>query len=479
MQSLAMIATSSSRTWVSAISRNTYRLCEMQPTTTHGVPKHMVIATSYASMPEDVLIGPVGAPETQRANSKIEQCKLKIRQDVDIWSMGCVYSEVATWVDQGWNKVVEYRRRRAEEMKQKKGRKQDSFHDGHSILDAVRQIHHDIVHNRRMNDYVTPEVVTQLINEMLLVKASRPDAKYLYDKSKRILDDAQARLDEIPTFTPTPSDERRAPVEPAPSRPPTHERQDSGDSISGGPPINGVTPQRSETMPYNNDRGQVASNLLGRGGLPYSPNQSQYYWGDQPNTNEGPQNEEQAESQSRFHDLDRNSAYRFTNQRQPRRRGPADESLSLRQPNYDNEASTQGRNGASINPSDQVSHWTKRPGHPSQASISSESIVCEGDSLHGTPGRDISGSATTTLAGPTTAERSYRNEDSLITAMSGRKERHNSMPHPHLNVEEGLHLKWARENGKKLRFDHEELFESLKLRDHVSMSKGICSKVYS
>ena len=48
-----------------------------------------------------------GAPETYRSRD-LEKSHLQVRQAVDIWSMGCIFSEVATWVTEGYSIVREY-----------------------------------------------------------------------------------------------------------------------------------------------------------------------------------------------------------------------------------------------------------------------------------------------------------------------------------------------------------------------------------
>lgn len=137
-----------------------------------------------------------GAPETCRSESALEDCDLEVKQEVDIWSMGCVYSEVTTWVGHGWNKVVEYRRRRRTEFKEKICKDGECFHDGRNVLDTVKQIHSETLTNRRVNDHVTPSVLEGLVRQMMIVEGSRLPAKFVFEESKRIIQDAKTKLAE-------------------------------------------------------------------------------------------------------------------------------------------------------------------------------------------------------------------------------------------------------------------------------------------
>lgn len=123
-------------------------------------------------------------------------CKLQVKKDVDIWSLGCVLSEVATWVHEGWTKLDEYRRRRCKEMKGIFGHSEDCFHDGNAILWTVQEIHADIIENRRANDNITHKVVEDMVSRMLLIREGRSSAKYLYDTSIKILREAKPALTE-------------------------------------------------------------------------------------------------------------------------------------------------------------------------------------------------------------------------------------------------------------------------------------------
>lgn len=109
--------------------------------------------------------------------------------------MGCVFSEVAVWVTEGWKKLQEYRRRRKMEVITKDGKYEDRFHCDWKVLDAVKQVHKEIVENSRGNDHVTPAVVTRLIDNMILVNhRHRGSAQSLQGLSARIHGEGESIL---------------------------------------------------------------------------------------------------------------------------------------------------------------------------------------------------------------------------------------------------------------------------------------------
>ena len=121
--------------------------------------------------------------------------------------MGCVISEVVTWVSQGLEKVLDYRRRRLEEVHQLTGRREESFHDDWgNLLQTVGVVHNENVRNCRRNDELTEPIINGLVSEMLLNSDElRPNARYLYKKSKRIIKDVRGVFDDVtPRRSPNP-----------------------------------------------------------------------------------------------------------------------------------------------------------------------------------------------------------------------------------------------------------------------------------
>lgn len=129
----------------------------------------------------------LGAPENFRSHVDTASSPLRITQAVDIWSIGCVFSEVSVWARHGWKRVVEYRRQRKVEIENRGGGKGEHiFHWDGNLLDAVNNIHHVILMNATAKDHITRSVLDCLVNDMLQ-HGARPTAKFVFEKSKRLI----------------------------------------------------------------------------------------------------------------------------------------------------------------------------------------------------------------------------------------------------------------------------------------------------
>lgn len=112
-----------------------------------------------------------GAPELfdpdqdQRATASI----LLAGSQVDIWSLGCVLSEVATWIAFGVSGLEKYREMRRADPRSgssKDLKKSDCFHDGVRVLPSVFGHHDNIRHALAEGDSMTGEVLG-LVRNML------------------------------------------------------------------------------------------------------------------------------------------------------------------------------------------------------------------------------------------------------------------------------------------------------------------------
>ena len=137
----------------------------------------------------------IGAPETFRSES-LETVALDISPSADLWSLGCVYSECATWVVAGYGKVREYRRRRGEELQAKhKRRMGELFHDDHHTLNIVASHHDAVARGCRNGDFITTKVLKDLVNHMILDNPDvRFNAKQLHHYSQRIVREAREEM---------------------------------------------------------------------------------------------------------------------------------------------------------------------------------------------------------------------------------------------------------------------------------------------
>lgn len=111
-----------------------------------------------------------------------------------MWSIGCVFSEVSVWAHSGWKRVREYRRQRSAEIDGKAGGVGEHiFHFGGSLLDTVDNIHQDMLGEGTVKHLITRLVLDRLVSE-LLQHGSRPYAKQVFEKSKRLVRDCEKRL---------------------------------------------------------------------------------------------------------------------------------------------------------------------------------------------------------------------------------------------------------------------------------------------
>jgi hypothetical protein len=102
-------------------------------------------------------------------------------QNVDIWSLGCVFSEAATWLAYGHRGVEKYRQLRSDELKRLGRGDDDCFHDGEKVLDSVQE------HLKNLRDWSTrtdplTSHILDVVGSMLLESSKRPDANSVQSK---------------------------------------------------------------------------------------------------------------------------------------------------------------------------------------------------------------------------------------------------------------------------------------------------------
>ncbi|KAG9228900.1 hypothetical protein BJ875DRAFT_434529 [Amylocarpus encephaloides] len=128
-----------------------------------------------------------GAPECFRHDSFWDNTDLQVKQHVDVWSLGCVYSECAVWVVNMRKGLRSYRDKRLKATKNISPRLGECFHDGHDVLPIVQQTHRLLQQsmNLRGCDNVTMKVVKVVEEFMLVVAGTRLDAKNLWLRSSQ------------------------------------------------------------------------------------------------------------------------------------------------------------------------------------------------------------------------------------------------------------------------------------------------------
>ena len=117
----------------------------------------------------------------------------KITWAADIWSLGCIYSEAAMWIADGYKGLVDYRKQRSAESDRVLLKGGDCFHDGERVLQSVLDAHADIEDRLRRSDYITKLVLDSIVDEMLW-EEDRPNAKALLRKSEVVSSKARQRL---------------------------------------------------------------------------------------------------------------------------------------------------------------------------------------------------------------------------------------------------------------------------------------------
>ena len=119
------------------------------------------------------------------------QARLHVRQDVDIWSLGCVLSEVLTWSVYRPFKLLEYRHQRQKESEIRVGREAGyAFHDSHMKLNTVSEIHSIIKKDCRVYDQLYLGIV-ELIDNMMQESGSRSNATFSYMKLTQLIKNAR------------------------------------------------------------------------------------------------------------------------------------------------------------------------------------------------------------------------------------------------------------------------------------------------
>ena len=148
----------------------------------------------------DVVDDDIGPPETWADPLWMESLPHQVRGKVDIWSIGCVFSEAAVWSRFGWRQLLEYRQRRQSQGDFLMNAKSKSvFHDGRHVLNIVTDTHEQIMKEARSIDQVITGILP-MINDMLSEEAtSRPTARQVLHKCRRVIKAVEAG-DELPLF---------------------------------------------------------------------------------------------------------------------------------------------------------------------------------------------------------------------------------------------------------------------------------------
>ena len=219
-----------------------------------------------------------GAPECYRADSNFEKLPLLVKQAVDTWSLGCIFSEAAVWVVCGTNGLSEYRRRRGVETALIPDfRDGNCFYDGRRVLDTVTKIHRTLADDIRVCDHVTGAIVDMVTKAMLIEQDGRPFAKFFSLQTKEILREAETKLRRSASYAGTGSVSgavAQSPPRTPPEPPPGHFQSCSTNSHSRHLPRHTYAGSLASTS-YDEDNAhhqEPADDFFGKGAsqqLPY------------------------------------------------------------------------------------------------------------------------------------------------------------------------------------------------------------------
>ncbi|KAK5713542.1 hypothetical protein LTR15_011242 [Elasticomyces elasticus] len=126
----------------------------------------------------------------------VQTTRLQVPQSVDIWSLGCVWSEVAVWIVKGYGGLQLYRKQRIAATDELGLHNPGFFHNGEAVLPCIREVHNGLRWFPMSDeDYLTGNVWQGLIEKMLQADGSeRPASHELRKETNKRLSDAAASL---------------------------------------------------------------------------------------------------------------------------------------------------------------------------------------------------------------------------------------------------------------------------------------------
>lgn len=194
-----------------------------------------------------------------------------MNQNIDIWSLGCIYSEAVRWIPQKHTGLVAYRERRMAEIDRIHAFDGvDCFHNGRTVLEAVHESNEIAIDRLLRKDFITDKAI-EMINDMLVSAETRPSAHWLWVKQLRILEAARRKLKPPDSSASYPSASQRSDTQPQrrPSPQLRHTLPASGLSMS--PPLPPVLPKE-----YGPEANRRRANDLAQWASPYPTNTHVY-----------------------------------------------------------------------------------------------------------------------------------------------------------------------------------------------------------
>lgn len=390
--------------------------------------------------------------------------------------MGCILSEVVTWVIEGRRKLRDYRRRRAEEVGIKFTKKEDRFHCNGELLETVRELHADLLRNKREHDYITPLIVQRLVHSSVVVDdQSRATAHALFNQSIRIYEEAQKMLDLERSSGPAPhpyhtvsSDrvlgkKKRLPPNFPPKSASTSsigtfeiemDGSDLGQSLGHRMWSNGLQERGTHSgLVQNGTAPEPVHEFIGLNGnrkytIPLERSQVQHHKLDFSHRRPKPVSSQPIFSSMQRHQYTRSSAItaQMEESSQQKPFGSIADDYGNTQASYLPSRSGQNRHSA-------ISAGGSAPRHSTTEAMSHLLDIRDSDPF---------------------VERGVPSSDREEEFSSRYRPAHNNRPHPQMSVQKGLEIKRAREHGQNASYPGQDLVRTmdavLKRRDHVCRS---------
>lgn len=129
-----------------------------------------------------------GAPECYRPDQYAQNTLLHVPQTVDVWSLGCIWSEAAVWFGEGWDGVRRFCDNRQQEVQTLHMEDIACFHDTAKMLECVKHVLQNMASMASTEDDLSAQICRGLIPHML-----HPDGQHRL-KSSDLLSRTQAIL---------------------------------------------------------------------------------------------------------------------------------------------------------------------------------------------------------------------------------------------------------------------------------------------
>jgi hypothetical protein len=153
----------------------------------------MPTLTSYATADWSC----TGAPERNLDRGWVDHFQPRVKQNVDTWSLACVYSEHQAWVQGGYEGpygLSAYREKRSshENIDPALGA---CFHDKNGgLLPVVEEWHKESLELCATQDHVSPIIWNDLLRRMFAHSSTRLDARQALADSQEVVGSARGRL---------------------------------------------------------------------------------------------------------------------------------------------------------------------------------------------------------------------------------------------------------------------------------------------